>query len=351
MQMEFICPECGVEMKFDEETGILTCPSCKKTERMKGYEKDFVKYRHVKELHEFDDEQARLYVCKSCGMKLMTNNRTALNECYFCGGAMTIGERLSGDLMPTRLIPFSVSERKAKKAFSRWFLKVKFAPREFKKKKRDCRCHAVYLPVWMFQFRGQGEAMVHASNSRNEFDGESEEKIIETDHYDLYRRFDLGFDNLPMCASGKIEQRFLEAIEPYDFSALKEFDIYKDFGIPAEQYDKKDDKLEGAAKKRVQELIDEYLLSTAKDYEEAKVAERGYQIGKAGTEYIWLPVWFVSIEPGDNEYLFVMNGQTGKVAMDPPYNPLKIFIAEAMSVTFAFLLVRIIILLLGGSLL
>ncbi len=350
MQMKFTCPDCGVQMKFDEETGGLRCPSCSRTEQTEGYEKDFIKYYHVKQLKEFGDEEARLYVCRSCGMKLVTNNRTALKECYFCGGAMTIGERLSGDLMPTGIIPFSISEKKARKAFSKWFLKVKFAPREFKVKKRDFKCHAVYLPAWLFQFRGQGEAMLHATRSKEGVDEEDKEKIIETEHYDLYRRFDLGFDRIPVCASGKIEERFLEALEPYDFSKLKEFDLYSDFGIPAEQYSLMDEKAEKRAKKRVQELMDEYLLSTGENYEEVKPVEREYQIGKAGTEYIWLPVWFVSIEPGDNEYLFVMNGQTGKVAMDPPYNPVKIFIAGGLGVTFAFLLIRIIVLLSGGSL-
>lgn len=350
MQMKFTCPDCGVEMQFDEDTGNLMCPSCKKMEWVEGYEKDFIKYRHVKDLYEFEDEEARLYVCKSCGMRLLTNNRTALRECYFCGGAMTAGERVSGDLKPTRIIPFSVSEKQAKKAFSRWFLKVKFAPREFRIKKRACKCHAVYLPVWIFQFRSQGEARLHAIKSRKAVDEEEKEKIIETDHFDLYRRFDLGFDHLPICASGKIEQRFLEALEPYDFSALKKFDVYSDFTIPAEQYTAKDDKLENGARKRVQELTDEYLLHTAEEYEEAQVVQREYQAGKAGTEYIWLPIWFVSIEPGDNEYLFVMNGQTGKVAMDPPYHSVKIFAVASLMVTFAFLLVRVIISLLGGSL-
>ncbi|MBR1740959.1 MAG: hypothetical protein IJ733_03630 [Lachnospiraceae bacterium] len=351
MQMKFTCSDCGVEMKFDETKGSLRCPSCQRSEQIEGYEKDFVKFRHVKQLDEFGDEEARLYVCRSCGMQLMTNNRTALSTCYFCGGAMTIGERLSGDLMPTRIIPFSVTERQAKKAFSRWFLKVKFAPREFRKKKKECSCHAIYLPVWQFQFRGQGEAKLHATRSKEGVDEEDQEKIIETDHFDLYRRFDLGFDHIPMCASGKIEGRFLEALEPYDFSALKKFDLYTDFETAAERYGCKDDKLEKGAEKKVREAIDEYLLRTVSGYEETKVIEREYQVGKAGTEYIWLPVWFVSIEPADNEYLFVMNGQTGKVASYPPYAPVKILIAWGLLVTFSFLLIRIIILLLGGSLL
>lgn len=351
MHMELTCPECGTEMVLDEGTGRLSCPECGHTEQIEGYQSGFVKYRPVKLRETFGDEEARLYICKNCGMEFITDNHSSLSECSFCGSGVNLGERLSGDLRPTKILPFKVTEKQAQKAFRKWYLKLKFSPKEFRKKRKECRCHAVYLPVWLYQMRGQGEVMIHTTKSHPAIEKDEKEKIIETDHYDLYRRFDLGFDNIPMSASGKIGQRFLEAMEPYDFTKMEEFDSYVFSGYLAEKYHCKVEDVKKQAEKKIKESMDEYLLTTVSGYEEIHIVEREYEIGEAGTEYVWLPVMFVSLEPGDSEYLFVMNGQTGKVAFDPPYSLIKILITGGLFVTFSFLLLRIIILVLGGSLL
>ncbi len=312
-------------------------------------EKKFIPYEYIKRHAYYEDAEARQYVCKGCGMKLITDDHTFISECFFCGGLLELGDSLSEELRPTKVIPFQISKRKAEKAFKRWFFKLKLSPREFQIRRKDCKIQAVYIPVWTFQMRAQGEAVLHAVKSSKKI--EEREKIIETEHYDLLRQFDLGFSNLFINASKHFETRFLDAAAPYDFTKVKRFSPREIAGYVAEKYYYTENDLMEEAEKKTRESLREYILSTVQGYDECRFLESEYQIAPAEAEYTWLPVYYAGLSDVDSDYTFFMNGQTGKLAFSPPYSLIKTFVGGGVILAFAFFALRIIILFLGGPLL
>ena len=68
-------------------------------------------------------------------------------------------------------------------------------------------------------------------------------------------------------------------------------------------------------------------------------------------QYTLLPVWAVRYDYRDSEYTFLMNGQTGKVAGNPPLSLPKLAVGFGLIATFLFIFLRIFTALLGGPVL
>ena len=61
---------------------------------------------------------------------------------------------------------------------------------------------------------------------------------------------------------------------------------------------------------------------------------------KISAKYVYLPLWFISYPYQGKEYVFAMNGQTGKVIGTPPLSQLKTtgWFALISGIIFAILL-------------
>ena len=58
-------------------------------------------------------------------------------------------------------------------------------------------------------------------------------------------------------------------------------------------------------------------------------------------DYVYLPIWFISYRYRDKDYIFAMNGQTGKVIGEPPVSRGKVagWFAGISAAAFAILMV------------
>lgn len=349
MVIQYKCPNCGTDMTFDNNTGVLHCNSCNHKEIIEEYQKDFETFESISHFATFDDEEARQYLCKNCGAVLVTDNHTAATICNFCGSPMTLGERISGDLAPTKIIPFSISKANATKAFQKWCKKIKFAPKEFSKENRIKEVVGMYVPFWLYNLRGQGETKLHCTRSHVFDDGD--ETVTETSHFDVYRKIDLTFREVPASASKKITDDLIDNLEPFDHTGMKEFNTRYLAGFLSEKYNVADEELLPYVQKSTEKYMDEFVTGTLKHYDSLSFVDRDYNIGQLSSDYALFPVWLVYYDYNDTEYIFAMNGQTGKLAGNPPISKTKAAIAVALITFFAFLICRIITMLLGGPLL
>lgn len=349
MVIQYKCPNCGTDMQFDSTTGTLRCKSCDHQEQIEGYRADYDSYETNSHTATYGDEEARQYHCKNCGATLVTDDHTAATVCSFCGSPMILGERISGDYAPSKVIPFTISKDEATKAFKKWCRKLPFAPRDFAQGSRVKEVVGMYVPFWLFNLRGQGEAHLHGTRSHTFTSGD--EQVTETSHYDIYRQMDLTFDKLPADASQKMADDLMDALEPFDYNAIKDFNPSYLSGFLSEKYNFTDDDLLDRVRERAEKYMNEYIITTAKGYDTVTMEDHNYHIGKMSAEYTLLPVWMVYYDYENAEYIFAMNGQTGKIAGNPPKSWGKIAAATGLFTLGIFIIFRIITVLLGGPLL
>lgn len=349
MQLQYNCSKCGTPMTFDAATAKFICKECNTKEDIKGYVQDFPGFSSKTIVDTFDDEEARQYVCRNCNATLITDNHTALEKCFFCGNPMRLGERMSGDLAPTKVIPFTISKEKALRTYHKWRRNLIFSPREYIKSKYKREMIGVYIPFWLYNIKVQGEASLHAVSVKTF--KENKEKVTQTSEYNLYRQIDLSFENIPRTASKMFTQNQLEGILPYDYNTLKTFQLRDLANHYSEQYNTTSDTSLNDAINAADSLTNEFLMQSGRKYENVTIDHKDCDTRMLSSEYALMPVWIVRYDYRDKEYTFLMNGQTGKVAGNPPLSPVKLAVSFGLIAAFTFIFCRVLTVLLGGPLL
>lgn len=111
----------------------------------------------------------------------------------------------------------------------------------------------------------------------------------------------------------------MEAIEPYDYKDLTEFDFSYLSGYLADKYDQEPDDLTERVYERMEKSVKDSFEKTVYGY--ATVVPRQEKItvtGKGKVKYALFPVWFLNTKWNGKNYSFAMNGQTGHLIGDLP---------------------------------
>ena len=347
MVIQHKCPGCGSDMVFNADTGLLHCESCGRNENIEkmkqqnqgGSYEEFVSWTGR---NTYQDESAAQYQCNNCGAILITGADTTATNCSFCGAPMILGNRLSGELAPSKVIPFSITREQAEEAFKKWCKKSILMPDNFKKADRLKSIAGMYVPFWLYDVNGKGEVwgegkIVHHSRQGNY-------EITETEYYDLYRNVDLYFNKIPVDASEKMDDATMDKLEPFDYSELQDFKTPYLSGYLAEKYNYTDEQMFPRVQERVASYTMEYIRSTMRQYTSTSIENRKLSIWPKEVHYTLLPVWILCYDYKQMEHCFVMNGQTGKIVGKPPISKGKtvlwfciIFVIVYILTTFFFL--------------
>lgn len=121
MLVHYKCPSCGSDMAFDSETGHLSCDSCGREEHVDTYDDIYIE-------RSFEEDEAKEYQCENCGAVVLTDKDTTATSCSFCGAGVVLADRLSGDLAPVKVIPFTISKEEAMEAFRKWCKNGRLTP-------------------------------------------------------------------------------------------------------------------------------------------------------------------------------------------------------------------------------
>lgn len=299
---------------------------------------------HYKTLH---DNEVSEYNCKNCGAVLMTDAQTSATRCSFCGAGIVISDRLSGNLAPDSVIPFHISKEQAQEAFKKWCRKGLLTPSDFRVADRIKDITGLYVPFWLYDLNGRGEAEATCTRVRTYTRGDWVYK--ETKYYHVYRKVDLNYLKVPCDASKKMEDTMMDKLEPYSYQNLKNFEMPYLAGYIAEKYDYNDVDLLPRVKNRVQSYVDSYIRSTITGYSSVHFNRKNINIKKKHADYTLLPVWMVCYDYNKAEHTFAMNGQTGKIVGRPPISAGKVATWFFGVSAGSFLLFRIVTLMLGGG--
>lgn len=302
-------------MRFDSKTGTLSCPSCGRQDNIENFSDEFIEKT-------FDENEVVHYECNNCGAEILTDPDTTATNCSFCGAPVVLGDRLRGELAPAKVIPFSISKEEAIAAFKKWCRNGLLTPRGFMAADRIKEITGIYVPFWMYDL--DSNAQVEAVGTKIRTYTRGDYIYTETRFYNVYRDIDLRYVNVPVDASEKLNDELMDKLEPYHYGNLKEFKTPYLAGYIAEKYNFTDEELYSRVKEKVQPFIDSYIQSTIQGYATVNYKNKQIHTSKKNAMYVLLPVWMFAYDYDDQEHIFAMNGQTGKVVGKPPLSAGKI---------------------------
>ena len=258
----------------------------------------------------------RAYSCPSCGAELICDENTAATSCPYCGNPTVVPGQFSGQLRPDFIIPFKLSKEDAVKALKDHYKGKILLPKSFTQENHVQEIQGVYVPFWMFDGEAEGDARYEATRSHTYRSGDYE--ITETEHYDIYRAGFISFEKIPADASSKMPDDHMDSIEPYDYQELKPFSTAYLPGFLADKFDVTVEQCRQRADQRCAGTLSATLRDTVTGYHTCTLIHDRVSLKRGKVHYALMPVWMLNTKWKGKDFLFAMNGQTGKLVGDLP---------------------------------
>lgn len=325
---EYKCPCCGGAIAFDSTIQKMKCPFCDtefEMETLASYDSelksdkaDDMSWQMVSENEWQSGELDRLnvYICHSCGGEITCDRNTAASSCPFCGNQVVMMGRFSGALRPDFVIPFKVDKRAAKAALKEHYEGKRLLPKIFKDQNHIKEVKGVYVPFWLFDTGANVNMRYKAAKVRTWNDNKYD--YIETKFYAVSRSGRIGFESVPVDGSAKMPDDLMESIEPFDFSEAVDFQTAYLAGYLADKYDVDAEKSVERANERIRKSAEDAFYETVKGYTTVTKETGSIQLQNGKVSYALFPVWLLNTVWNGQNYLFAMNGQTGKMVGDLP---------------------------------
>ena len=116
---------------------------------------------------------------------------------------------------------------------------------------------------------------------------------------------------------------YMDAIEPFDYQELKPFSLSYLPGFLADKYDVTAEECMPRVDERCRSTAVDAMRSTVVGYESCIPLREDVQVRHGDVQYALLPVWLLSTRWHGKNYLFAVNGQTGKTVGDLPMDKTK----------------------------
>lgn len=327
--VNYKCPSCTAPLRFDEKTGKLVCDFCgsiytvKEAETLNA-EKEAAAAKAEKpdipEVQQTEDPNLHAYLCPSCGAELICEITTAATSCPYCGNVNIVPGQLSGELKPDFVIPFQVERKAVVEALHKHYGKHNFyLPKLFRTENHIQKVQGVYVPFWLYDARLSGEGRYEGMDSVTHREGDYE--VTRTRHYDVERAGTADFVKVPVDASKKMPDNYMDSLEPYDYDKLAPFSTAYLPGFLADRYDESAEDCAPRMQTRCENALSSKLRG---DVNHTTVTQKSFQghIERKEAHYALLPVWMLTTKWRNKNYLFAMNGQTGKMVGELPTDPI-----------------------------
>ena len=263
----------------------------------------------------------KVYNCPSCGAELICDATTAATSCPYCGNPSIVPGQFRDTLKPDYVIPFKLDKNAAVSALKNFYKGKTLLPRAFSDNNHIEEIKGVYVPFWLFD--GKADADIRFQATRVHTFTQGNTLVTRTDHYRLRRAGTVDFEKIPVDASSKMPDAHMDAIEPYDYSALKPFSTAYLPGYMADIYDVEVEECSERADLRARNTAVSIIGSTVSGYSSVMPEQQNVRIRRGSVKYALLPVWMLSTRWNGQNYLFAMNGQTGKLIGDLPVSRQK----------------------------
>ena len=341
--VNYQCPSCTGPLHFDSATGKLACDFCgstyevaeiealyaqKEAQASSAFQKEEAKKAEQKASDTqgewgyagdadwgADAEGMKAYSCPSCAAELICDATTAATSCPYCGNPTIVPGQFAGTFKPDFVLPFKLKKEDAVRNLKKHYQGKPLLPKSFSEENHVQEIKGVYVPFWLFNGEVDVDMDLEAT-SENSYE-QYNEMVTETKHYRLHREGTVPFERIPADGSSKMPDDYMDSIEPFDYSDLKPFSTAYLPGYLAEKYDVPVEACAQRADERARNTARSAIVSSA-GFADANPIREDLQLHRGKVDYALLPVWMLSTRYGGKNYLFAMNGQTGKMVGDLP---------------------------------
>ena len=328
------CPACTGPLHFSAESGKPECEYCGTVYEIEELE-SLYEHKEEQAAEAFETEQPpadesewdtngetweedgmKAYNCPSCGAALVCEETTAATSCPYCGNPTVVPGQFAGLRKPDLIIPFAQTKDAAIAALKQ-HCKGKFLlPKSFRDENHIAEIKGVYVPFWLFDCDADADIAYACTRSYTRRSGDN--MITTVKHYDVRRSGSMSFERVPVDASSKMPDGHMAASEPFDYTQFKPFSSAYLPGFLADIYDVEAADCAPRAEARCADAIAASLRDTVIGYTSCTERHRNVRLQRGKAHYALLPVWMLFTKWRDKDYLFAMNGQTGRMVGDLP---------------------------------
>ena len=330
---EFKCPCCDGAIEFDAGLQKMKCPYCSSEFELKDLEAYQAEMNAEpqenmtwdvaagSEWTEGEPEGLRVYTCNSCGGEIVADETTGASECPFCGNPVIMTGQFTGALKPDLVIPFKVDKKAAIAALQNHYKGKLLLPKVFKDENHIKEVKGLYVPVWLFDTDADAHVRYKATRTRTWSD--SQYNYTETSHFSVTRGGGIGFENVPVDGSSKMDNTLMESIEPFNIADAVDFQTPYLSGFLADKYDVDAEASIERANQRIRQSTEEAFLSTVQGYTSVVPVSSTINLQNGRARYALYPVWILNTQWNGQKFTFGINGQTGKIVGDLPMDKSK----------------------------
>ena len=344
----YSCKNCGAELFWDTQAGCLKCQYCDSEYQAEDFADHTVDPNAAQDPETIDTQYAAtevedgmvLYKCSTCGGEVVALPTTMATICPYCGEAISITSKSAGMFRPEMCIPFKQSKKEIMEVYKQYVNKSLLTPKTFKEESTIEKITGLFAPFYLHDVYGSGNYVFTGETTSARKRGD--DRVTTHKVYDLSVRTSGEFKKIPTDASTKLENKLMEAIEPYKYDEEKPYNPAYMAGFVAEQGDDEKADLDERAETRFKTGLRDKARSLFSGYSGVTVKTENVNISKHDSQYVMLPVWMLNVKHGDKKYTFAINGQTGKVSGKLPMDVGKLALIGAGVFGAADLIVALI---------
>ena len=344
--VSYKCPNCGAPLSFLPGKKTVTCEYCgtefevsaieelfrdKQEMAARAAEAQEAKWETENAGSEWTSDEAKTlqaFTCSSCGAELVCDENTMATECVYCGNPTMIPKRFDGMLKPDYVIPFKKTKAEAVAALKEFYKGRMLLPSNFTANNRVEAIQPMYVPFWLFDSKITAQAEFRAE--KHHVISTPKEIITEVSIYNCRRKGVMSFERIPVDGSKKMDDAYMESIEPFNYGDLVPFSAAYLTGYLADKYDVTAEVSAARADKRVETSAIEVLQNSVENFDAVQLENAAVVKDVGKVSYAMVPVWILTTRYNDKPYTFMMNGQTGKVVGSLPYDSTKAFLYPAL---------------------
>ena len=355
--VSYKCLSCGAPLSFSPRDEKVTCEYCGTELEVKTIKEIYAqkeaaaaaaqaakeaKWDTAAAGNEWEKEEAEMmkaFTCSSCGAEIVCDANTMATECCYCGNPTMLPSRFSGMLRPDYIIPFKKTKEEAVAALKKFYEDKPLLPDAFTANNRVEAIQGMYVPFWLFDADIDAQGSYKASRSMIADTGDA--IMTSTSYFNCQRQGCMNFERIPVDGSIKMDDAFMESIEPFDYSEMVPFETGYMAGFLADKYDVDAEAAVVRADERINTSAERCLAMAVQGYDSVS-SENDCAFTKKASDvhYAMVPVWILTTRYKGEPYTFMMNGQTGEVVGSLPIDEGKLrnktAIAFAITVVVAF---------------
>ena len=328
------CQNCGAELYWDVQASCLKCRFCDSEYQVSDFEDGTIAEEPVKSEdaeQEFVNtevsEEMVVYECKNCGGEVVALKTTMATICPYCSEAISITSKSVGEFRPEICIPFQKDKKAAMELYKNYVSQSFLTPKAFKEQSVIEKIQGLFVPFHLHTIKDKASHTFHGERHTS--------RRVGYDRITTHRIYNLNvcasgeFERVPTDAAAGIQNDLMDALEPFDYTGLKDYNPAYMAGFLAEQRDDDPAKMDERAEERVKEGMEARARGAFSGYLGMNLVDKNDIIENHKSEYAMIPVWLLNVNHEGIKYTFAINGQSGKVVGKLPVDKKKLALIGA----------------------